>query len=293
MVLLGSIEGMERRALTSWKRWGARLTRNIKPKVARPLRSGLLKFVEGLILPHSLLGLTHITTSYSLRDVLAAGQIAPEEPCEVLGENVTYAFYGRAAFRSGTDFSPTTLSSLVPTVLVLDPRKVPEPKYVLPFDSGAFVAGRMDGFLHPYMPLFDFLLAPTTSSAAKLVNAVFGSNENYLLNKARGDFEVPNGDFEAESYRKIVLNSGMGADGLDDRAATPELIFDKAIPVKDSVVAAVIPDCLSLDEAIGGVLRGSKVEIYDYPWTSASRPNEYHFVIRQLVQTIYKKQGWL
>lgn len=225
--------------------------------------------------------------------MLAAGQIVANEPCEVLGENVTYAFYGRAAFRSGIGGGPTSLSSLVPTVLILDPRRIPDPKYVLPFDSGAFVARRMDGFLHPYMPLFDFLLAPNPSSAARLVHAAFGSSESYLSNKPRPDFEVPSGNFEAESYREIVIKSGSGADGLDDRASTPELIFDKAIPIKNAVIAAIIPDCLRSDGEIGEILRDSGVEIFDYPWSSASRPSEYHFVIRQLVQTVYKKQGWL
>src|ERR1700678_2204973 len=39
-------------------------------------------------------------------------------------------------------------------------RKVSLPKYVFGFDSGAFVSGMMDRYLHPYMPLFDFLRAP-------------------------------------------------------------------------------------------------------------------------------------
>ncbi len=110
-----------------------------------------------------------MTSSYNLRDIIDANEIASITECKVLKEKVTYAFYGRISYRNKDDMTPASLSSLFPSALILDPGLVPTPKYVFGFDSGAFYEGAMDQYLHPYMPLFDFLLAPDISSAARLV----------------------------------------------------------------------------------------------------------------------------
>jgi hypothetical protein len=179
-----------------------------------------------------------------------------------MGEKLIYTFYGRAAFRGKMDFEPTNLACLFPTVLILDPNAVPQPKFVFGFDSGAFVGGRMDRFLHPYMPLFDFLLAPEPASAARLVNAVFRTNEAYFQNSPSQDFKVPASNFEADCYRHIVLE---GVEGLDDRGATPELIFSDAIDLGKSVRAVILPDVLEKDPEIHTSLKRYSLDVYNYP----------------------------
>lgn len=269
------------------------MPRDLKPKNGRPSHSDFAKFVEGLPLPKSLLGLTHITSSYLLRDIVESGAIQAYGPCKIIGENLTYAFYGRAAFRGSAEFEPASLPCLFPSVLVLDPSAVPQPKYVFGFDSGAFVEGMMDPYLHPYMPLFDFLLAPDASSAAKLIGAVFETPDDYFRNRPSTKFQVPPSNFEAQCYKAIVQSAAQGAGKLDDRASTPELLFADAIELGASVRAAVLPDTLASDPNIGGALKGYGVEVHEYPWTSSSRPGENHFVVRQLVQSIYKEREWL
>lgn len=270
------------------------MTRSLRAKGGLPPHPDFLKFVDRLPPSNQILGLTHITSSYLLRDVVATGRIEAYEPCDVLNEPVIYAFYGRAAFRGRNDFATTTLSSLFPSVLVLDPSKCPKPKYVFPFDSGAFVDGMMDSFLHPYMPLFDFVLTPEVTSAAKLIRAVFGTNENFLENKPQQDFSVPPSNFEAEAVKKIILASSQGqTGGLDDRASTPEFVFSDPIMLRECVLAAVIPDTLAADADIGEALKRHSIPIYEYPWMSGSRPGENHFVIRNLIHGIYRDRGWI
>jgi hypothetical protein len=266
------------------------LARDLKAKSGRPSRSDFASFVKTLPDPKKLLGLTHITSSYTLRDIIETGSIEAREPCPVMGELVTYAFYGRAAFRGGTEFKPTNLPCLFPSVLIMDPRKVPLPKYVFGFDSGAFVSGMMDRYLHPYMPLFDFLLAPEPSSAARLVQAIFETDEDYFRNRPSATFNVPASNFEADCYRRIVI--ALDSD-LDDRASTPEIIFSNPIDVRKAVCAAVLPDTLARDPIIGGALKTFGVTIYDYPWTQASRPVENHFTVRNLVESAYRNLKWL
>ena len=267
------------------------LARALRAKSGRLSRSDLASFVQSLPDSKKLLGLTHITSSYLLREIIEAGSIQAQEPCPVIREPVTYAYYGRAAFRGREDSKPTNLSFLFPSVLIVDPQRVPLPKYVFGFDSGAFVNGIMDPYLHRYMPLFDFLLAPEPRSAARLVAAVFQTDEDYFRNRPSANFQVPTSNFEAEAYRQIVLAAGDGR--LDDRVSTPELIFSDPINLRDSVRAAVLPDTLASDPMIGGALKAFGVTIYEYPWTNGSRPAESHFVVRNLVQLAYRNLKWL
>lgn len=269
------------------------MTRDLRAKSGRAPRSEFCDFVETLPEAKRVLGLTHVTSSYILRDIAADGAITAQDKCPVIGEPVTYAFYGRAAFRSSWEYGPTTLSCLFPSVLILDPQAIPTPHYVFAFDSGAFVSGMMDSFLHPYMPLFDFLLARNPESAARLVDAVFGDNDAYFRNNPRPGFSVPASNFEADCYRQIVLGAGQGPNPLDDRASTPEFIFRDPIKIEDCIRAAVLPDTLANDPNIGGALRSLGVRIYEYIWTNSSRPVENHFVVRNMVQAAYRDLAWL
>ena len=210
-----------------------------------------------------------------------------------MNERLTYTFYGRPAFRGNTAFEPTDLACLFPSVLILDPAEVPAPKYVFGFDSGAFVDKKMDQFLHPYMPLYDFLIGSDVSSAAALVAYVFQSNENYFRNSPKNQPPFPASNFEADSYFKVVFGAGQGPERLDERATTPELLFDVPIALRPCVKAAVLPDTLAYDADIGGALKSAGVDIYEYSWTNCSRPGESHGTINAIVRGIYGDYGWL
>ena len=148
----------------------------------------------------------------------------------------------------------------------------------------------MDQYLHPYMPLFDFLLAPDLASVASLVNAAFGGHDAYFRNNPRTDFDVPSSNFEANSYRHIV---SKGVEDLDDRGTTPELVFAERIELAKSVRAVILPDVLEKDPQIHHSLRKYKLDVLDYPFMSYSRPIKSHFAVRQLVEDAYRRYGWL
>lgn len=268
------------------------LTRDIKPRAGRAPRTDFAEFVRGLPSTNRMLGLTHTASSYVLRDIISDGSIKAQL-CPVIKEQVTYAFYGRAAFRGGTEFEPTNLSCLFPSVLILDPTEVPPPKYVFGFDSGAFVGGFMDQYLHPYMPLFDFLLSPEPGSAAKLVSALFSTDDDYLRNHPSSPIEFPPSNFEVDCYLKMIFGGGQGGVRLDDRSSTPELLFSDAIDLKKAVRAAIIPQSLAVDPKIGGALKEYGVNIYEYIWTNCSRPIEIHMQVRQMVESAYRNMKWL
>lgn len=257
----------------------------------RPDRKDLSRFVSGLPAARSTLGLTHVTTGYVLREILESGKIATDEKCHIFGERLTYAFYGRSAFRRKGDDVPADLTFLFPVVLVLNPMKVPTPKYVFGFDTGAFVNGYMNDYLDPDMPLFDFQLEPHIQSVARLIEALFGDVDAFLRNQPLYIVDIPHDNFEAQSYGKMVRAAGRGSNKLDDRASTPEVIFDVGIDIKDCVCAAILPDAIA-NSAIGSRLENLGIRVDAYEWAGATRPSEYHMLIRNMVRAVYRDFGW-
>lgn len=272
---------------------GERMERPRKLRAGhRAPRTDFAKFVAELPRPVGRLGLTHVTTGYIIREIVDASAIVAVEDCPVLNEPLIYAFYGRVAFRKGGDQAPSDLHFLFPVVLVLDPEKLPSPKYVFGFDSGAFMHGMMDGHLDPDMPLFDFHVDADIGAAAAIAEHFFGGSAEFLGGRIAPAVEVPPSNFEATSYLKIVRASGSGSNSLDDRASTPEVTFADRVPVEGVVKAAILPDVLAGDEQIGGRLAALGVSVREYQWSSGTRPSEYHMQIRRLVEGLYEEFGW-
>jgi hypothetical protein len=177
---------------------------------------------------------------------------------------------------------------MFPTIFIVDPEKIPVPKYVFAFDSGAFAHGLMDDFLHPQMPLFDFLLVPSVNPAARLVNFIFGGTEQYLRNQPRYDLSTSVLNFEAESYLHMATK---GDNKVDDRRNTPEIIFCDPINLTESVRALIIPDCLMAEPEVEKELSRRSIVTYPYAWQGGTRPIEHHVRIRMLVENAYKDLG--
>lgn len=262
--------------------------------MGRPDRTDFANYVAALPRPVGLLGLTHVTTGYLLREILDAGRIAAVGDCPVLHQPLVYAFYGRSAFRNSRDGNPSDLAYQFPAVLVLDPAQTPAPTYAFGFDSGAFVNNFMDDYLDPHMPLFDFHVPPDVASAAALAQHFFGGPKPFLRNQPAPAQELPASNFELASYNRMLHAGGRssGSNRLDDRVSTPELIFADPIPLAGAVRGAVLPDVLAGDDLIGGRLEAAGVAVREYAWSTASRPSEYHMLIRSLVEGLYAEFGW-
>jgi hypothetical protein len=259
----------------------------------RPDREGFKKFVAALPNAGKLLGLTHVTTGYLMREVLDMGEIRAIEKCDVLKEPVVYAFYGRSAFRSSRGEEPTSLTFQLPAVFLLDPEAVPKPTHVFAFDSGAFMNGYMDEYLDSHMPLFDFLLEPNVTMAARIAEFFFGGSEGYMANVPSSGVTVPSAAFEALSYHALIEKGGRGQNRLDDRVSTVELTFLEPLDILAVVRACVIPADLATDPDFGGRMKKMGIQVEPYAWMAGGRPSEYHMLIRHLVGGLYKNWGWL
>ncbi len=101
------------------------------------------------------LPLVHTTDSYYLKEIVDSGRIRAQRCNVFVGENLSYFFVGRAAYKR--DLLQEAEYWELPTCLVFS-FFVDGAKRIFPLDSGAFVAKRYPNFIN-MMNLADFEVA--------------------------------------------------------------------------------------------------------------------------------------
>lgn len=243
------------------------------------------------------LQLTHTTSGYWLRDIATAGKLLPRR-CKVFDKPLLYTFYGRAAYRQARDEVPANIVTLFPVVFIIDPNKLPQPHQIYPFDSGAFADGAFANHHDEFVLLEDFELTAEIETAPRIVAAIFKDNTSYLENQIRTDLNVTDNDnFEALNYLRILLAPGQKSNVsdklVDDRSSAIEIAYNVPIPLKGSVVAAIVPEDLADGKRTGLKLKSLGIEVFPYKWTRGTAPKETYGTIRELVRGIYSKLGYL
>lgn len=232
----------------------------------------------------------HTTDSYIFEDVIAEGRILPQR-CKVFtGENLTYLFYGRPAFRPNVNGEPTSLQHYFPVCLLLNPGSLPRIERMFPFDSGAFVNDAYASHLHRAMKLGDFHLKADVSSAARIVSLFFEGNQSYLKGKARTKLDFPPTQFEAQSYASII--SARDSNSIDNRSSAVEAQMKVEFPMFSTVAAVILPSNFA-DGETGIKLKSLNIDILPYDTNERSRPNEYIGQIDAICRTYYISRGFI
>ena len=247
----------------------------------------LRTLVDGAAEAGPRLPLVHSTDSYVLEDVLTAKQLEPQ-PCNVFGENLTYLFYGRPAFRPNNDAAPTSLSHYFPVCLILRPGWAIAIKRIYPFDSGAFIQGFYENYLHKAMRLADFGLEPDSATPGKLIGGFFGSVPAYLTGKPGAAPTLDPSEFEAFSYHALI--SAQESNAIDSRGSGVEIQTGAPLPIAESVAAVVLPSTFA-DGATGQALNALGVDLLPYRVVSRSRPSEYMSMITDICFNYYIRMG--
>ena len=159
-------------------------------------------------------------------------------------EKLVYFFYGRPSYRVNPDIKDTRVSSFAPICFVFKREFDCQIKRIHPFDTGAFDAGRLSGFVHSTMAMSDYQLSPEILSAQCVVNAFYGNNSRYVDCLPSGAIEiekiVKDRLFFVESYYFLIRYT-PNVDS-DERAHSIELQTDEVVYLKDNVLAVVVPD---------------------------------------------------
>ena len=206
----------------------------------------------------------HTTDGYGLRTMIESGSIQPEE-CDVFGEDLVYAFYGRPAYRDLHEGS-IGLAARAPVIVVFSADLDALGIRLYPFDTGAFAAGRYQQWLHSKTAYDDFVLPATNEAARKHVSAFFQTNEDYLTARSKMPSVPYHGEFEVEQLAHIL--SDLDANDADTRRLAMELQVDAPIPLDQTIVASLVlpselQDAPWLTAFLSGVGAGIRVVPYD------------------------------
>ncbi len=234
-----------------------------------------------------LLPLTHSTLANGFEAILNDRCLTPAH-CKFFKKKLVYLFYGRAAFRAlpkKTDSKTHDTPALYPACILLDSRQLPAMDGQFPFDSGAYMSGRLganlpEGSIEAFVMHDDILCLP------RCVLAFYEDNEAFHDGRPRERLLKPSTCGAVSNYHDLLKS--RTANAIDDRAKTPEVRVNQSIPLtRKTVLRLVAPKAWMEREflwtAIEALDLKDKVSFYS---SSLSTPEEHMSALRQKVADI-------
>jgi hypothetical protein len=205
----------------------------------------LMDFIKDLECTEGALPLIHMTDVFRLVQIKkASALIAKEHKRFYPGEKLLYFFYGRPSFRINADFGFTTASYFAPVCMIFDHKLIDSAFRIMPFDTGAFLDGRMEGVIHPDMDLSEFQLEVHPKTPMKLIKTFFHNELQYLTsqpvpNVPGLDDAVSETRFYVEAYNQLLRHRSNKNN--DDRLHAIEIQINKNVSLGNMIKAVVIP----------------------------------------------------
>jgi hypothetical protein len=236
------------------------------------------------------LPLTHTTDAFDLRDIIDDRKIQPRY-CAVFGEDLSYCFYGRPAYRKNAETQANNLAAYAPIIFIFKPTIAEKAVAAFPFDSGAYEGERYADIMHHRMSVKDFGFEPSFEKIGKLVAFYFGNNKRYYDQIPSSGKGISKSEFEAASIKELVTYRGKN--DRDDRSSTIEIIFDKAIALRDNLLGLIVPSSLVKDKAFRAKLKALDVQIRTYTDGANLTPASQIPRLSDVVRHFYIEQGIL
>lgn len=244
------------------------------------------------ILRGSQLPLVHSTEAYLIKKYIRSGAIKTS-PCSVFkGENLSYFFVGRPAFKRELGLAAEYWE--LPMCVIMEFSSV-RPKRVFPFDSGAFAKKLYPSFIN-MMQMEEFEVSYDPQATEKIIGTFFSNNRNYYNLKSRpkgqfeASFEVEVLDEEVKALHKLIETK---SDSFDDRRFAIELQSENDVHLNSgSVMAVILPESYIESQIVFNyVTNDLSAKILTYPIHSLKK--EYHYyAIYQLVYTFLSEEGY-
>lgn len=227
------------------------------------------------------LPMVHTTESYFLKKIIASGRIEAR-PCNVFrGENLSYFFVGRAAYKR--ELNQEAEYWELPSCVVFEYDG--SAKRIFPFDSGAFKGRRYPNFLN-MMDLSDFDAGPEPSAPQKIMGTFFTSNKNYYRLNARSresfeaTFDVDVLDEEIKALHRLIQFKN---DKFDDRRFAIELQFENDVVLSErKPLLVVMPETYLDNHKYVSALEATGAEIQTYPLYPLRKEYYYYSIYEKL-----------
>jgi hypothetical protein len=220
--------------------------------------------------------LTHITKALVAADVAKAGYVDLTN-CEVFEKPLAYFFYGRPAYRVSGD-GAVKVEAACPCCFIFTAKLIEKAAAIFAFDTGAFSKRLYKHMLTDEMAVEDFSLGKDTARPNKLIMRTFGSRLAYFEGNI---YAVPDPttitksyDFLARSYLNLVTSPGRNEP--DDRICSIEVVLAEKVPLKDNLLAIIVPHTLWDDGAPWLIeLQKAGATVQPYNFVPGRHPDYY------------------
>ncbi len=253
----------------------------------------LSEFLANKNLPSDLkLPWVHSSSAANLFDIIDAEKLLAV-PCNVFkGDKLVYFFVGRPAYKMPAVENPSEWQ--LPIVFVMRFQQPPNIKRVFPFDSGAFLTGRMPNYISMF-PIAGYEMSRHPDLAGRLVSFFFKTQERYFFRRPAGDEEMKVEHELDMRHAQILALAKLYRDResatLDDRAAAIEVSVAEDVPLeKSSLLGVVIPNEYKRLPGMVSSLKGVTQIIEGYDLLPLGTDAHYG-VVYDCVKRIYKKAG--
>lgn len=240
--------------------------------------------------------LTHIAKAITARDIIATGRLEPRH-CTTLKDDLTYCFYGRAAYRVSGD-GKIKQESISPLCFIFSPNLMNRAKGIHAFDTGAHGRRMFSHILAEEHLVSDFSLERDISRPNKLIAATFGTKEAYFDGNTsaipKPETISENWEFQTRAYLYLITSPGRNE--IDDRVYTVELNFADPITLSEHLQAVVVPHTIwdgSSKAPWLDALTKSGVDICTYPYFPARGAEFYQGQVERAVKDYFKSRGVL
>lgn len=237
------------------------------------------------------LPLVHTTETYYLKKIVQSGKIETSRCNVFAGENLSYFFVGRAAYKR--DLQQEAEYWELPTCIVFD-FFIEGAKRIFPFDSGAFQARRYPNYIN-MMKMADFETSEDMESPHKIIGTFFGGARNYYRLAARpkeqfeSAFDVDVLDEEMKALHKLIQHKDKK---FDDRRFAIEVQFDQAINLNNRrPVLAIFPETYLSNDKYVAQIKKLGCEILTYP-VYPLRKEYYYYAIYEKLDNFYSSRGY-
>lgn len=252
--------------------------------LARFLSKNTVRGTDGL-------PLVHTGSAYAIKRIIAAGRVLPS-PCDVFtGEDLSYFFYGRPAYKRARRSQVSKYWEL-PSVLIFQYDAVTA-KRVYPFDTGGFE--HYPDFITE-MPMNEFEVNSTIDAPHKIVGSFFVNPDRYFrMNPRDGRDFKQRFDIGVDEEEVLALQELFVAysEKVDDRRATIELQSDVELELKSGeLLAVVFPEEYVESDTFMDSLAALGADALPY----ASHPlnqQMYYSTIYTTVFEYYRKMGFV
>jgi hypothetical protein len=242
-----------------------------------------------------ILPLVHIADASHLEDIIDSAILLPTE-CDVFKENLLYFFYGRPAYKTRKEENSNLFVDF-PVVFALKPKIYPANRVrAFPLDTGAFKRGYYKGHFHKETAIESLEIEPDEDSISRYIGLFYANNLDYYVGRSTKNTEIRPTEFILQGLHELARlpaqPSTQNSIPQDERSSSIEIQFSSSMPLKDNVLAIILPGAFLGESDVKSRIRAiNPTHLETYDTMHGMGPQGVAAIVYDRLLSVYRKEG--